>query len=165
MLWHIRADQTHLRHINNIYKYLYLWRDCGIVQLLPPDTGRPYFVTLFVATIKPTRLRPSFFPLLIVFRGLQNLAVSLTVQLFSFAIYICWIVLMAIWCVCPIINIYLKFCWNIFPKIIFTFSNIFPQKILHDIGIQDSGRGDEWLVDRAGSWPGLAWMMTLRSSF
>ena len=86
MLWHIRADQTHLRHINNIYKYLYLCRDCGFVQLLRPDTGRPYFVTLFVVTIKPTRLRPSFFPLLIVFRGLQNLAVSLTVQLFSFII-------------------------------------------------------------------------------
>ena len=147
MMWHIRADQTHLRHINNIYKYLYLCRDCGFVQLLRPDTGRPYFVTLFVVTIKPTRLRPSFFPLLIVFRGLQNLAVSLTVQLFSFII----IIFELYWwrqcvCVCPIINIYFKLCWNIFPKIIFTFSNIFPQKMLHDIGIQDSGREDEWLV-------------------
>ena len=27
--------------------------------------------------------------------------------------------------------------------------------MLHDIGIQDSGREDEWLVERAGSWPGL----------
>ena len=161
MMWHIRADQTHLRHINNIYRYLYLCRDCGIVQLLRPDTGRPYFVTLFVVTIKPTRLRPSFFPLLIVFKGLQNLAVSLTVQLFSFII----IFFELYWwrhgvcCVCPKINIFFKIVLKYFPKNnIYIFKNFPTKNIAWHWYSGQRARG--WVASIEGgvlAW--LAWMM------